>query len=98
MRLRSFAVRGGAVAGPTPQVSPLFSGANLPEPPEQKKPWTPSETRLPKPLLTATAAYFFMLHLGKTGPSYAVAFLGIFAVAAMWVFPEVTKKSPVSLK
>jgi hypothetical protein len=49
-------------------------------------------------LLTATAAYFFMVHLGKTGPSYAVAFLGIFAVAAMWVFPEVTKKSPVSSK
>jgi hypothetical protein len=49
-------------------------------------------------LLTAAAAYFFMLHLGKTGPSYAVAFLGIFAVAAMWVFPEVAKKSPASLK
>jgi hypothetical protein len=49
-------------------------------------------------LLTATVAYFFMVHLGKSGPSYAVAILGIFAVAAMWVFPEVTKKSPASLK
>jgi len=49
-------------------------------------------------LLTATAAYFFMVYLGKSGPSYAVAFLGIFAVFAMWVFPEVTKKSPTSLK
>jgi hypothetical protein len=49
-------------------------------------------------LVTATGAYFFMVHLGQTGPSYAVAFLGIFAVLAMWVFPEVTKKSPTSLK
>ena len=48
-------------------------------------------------LLTATGAYVFMVHLGQTGPSYAVAFLGIFAVVAMWVFPEVTKK-PNSLK
>jgi hypothetical protein len=49
-------------------------------------------------LLTAVAGYAFMVHLGQTGPSYAVAFLGIFAVFAMWVFPEVTKKSPASLK
>jgi hypothetical protein len=39
-----------------------------------------------------------MVHLGQTGPSYAVAFLGVFATVAMWVFPEVTKKSPTSLK
>jgi hypothetical protein len=39
-----------------------------------------------------------MVHLGQTGPSYAVAFLGVFAVFAMWVFPEVTKKNPASLK
>jgi hypothetical protein len=49
-------------------------------------------------LLTALAGYFFMVHLGQTGPSYAVAFLGVFAVFAMWVFPEVAKKSPTSLK
>ena len=49
-------------------------------------------------LLTAAGAYVFMVHLGQRGPSYAVAFLGVFAVAAMWVFPEVTKKSPASLK
>ena len=48
-------------------------------------------------LLTATGAYVFMVHIGQIGPSYAVAFLGIFAVFAMWVFPEVTKK-PNSLK
>jgi hypothetical protein len=48
-------------------------------------------------LLTAAGAYVFMVHLGQIGPSYAVAFLGIFAVFAMWVFPEVTKK-PNSLK
>jgi hypothetical protein len=49
-------------------------------------------------LLTATGGYFFMVHLGQRGPSYAVAFLGVFAVIAMWVFPEVQKKSPTSLK
>jgi len=49
-------------------------------------------------LLAAVGAYFFMVHLGQTGPSYAVAFLGVFAVVAMWVFPEVAKKSPTSLK
>jgi hypothetical protein len=49
-------------------------------------------------LLTAAAGYAFMVHLGQTGPSYTVAFLGVFAVFAMWVFPEVTKKNPASLK
>lgn len=49
-------------------------------------------------LLTALGAYLFMVHLGQRGPSYAVAFLGVFAVFAMWVFPEVAKKSPNSLK
>jgi hypothetical protein len=49
-------------------------------------------------LLTAACGYLFMVHLGQTGPSYAVAFLGVFATVAMWVFPEVTKKSPTSLK
>jgi hypothetical protein len=39
-----------------------------------------------------------MVHLEQTGPSYAVAFLGASAVFAMWVFPEVTKKNPASLK
>ena len=49
-------------------------------------------------LLTAACGYLFMVHLGRTGPSYAVAFLGVFATVAMWVFPEVTKKNPSSLK
>ena len=49
-------------------------------------------------LLTAVAAYVFMVHLGQRGPSYAVAFLGVFAVFAMWVFPEVVRKSPMSMK
>jgi len=49
-------------------------------------------------LLTAAGGYFFMIYLGKTGPSYAVAFLGVFATLAMWVFPEVMKKNATSLK
>ncbi|MBB5049163.1 hypothetical protein HNR60_003937 [Rhodopseudomonas rhenobacensis] len=43
-------------------------------------------------LLTAAAAYVYMARTGQTGPSYAVAFLGVFATIAMWVFPEVMKK------
>jgi hypothetical protein len=43
-------------------------------------------------LATAAAGYVFMVYLGQRGPSYAVAFLGIFATAAMWIFPEVVKK------
>jgi hypothetical protein len=49
-------------------------------------------------LVAAGCGYLFMVHLGQTGPSYAVAFLGVFATVAMWVFPEVAKKSPTSLK
>jgi hypothetical protein len=49
-------------------------------------------------LLTAAGGYAFMVHLGQTGPSYAVAFLGVFATVAMWVFPEVMKKNATSLK
>ena len=44
-------------------------------------------------LITAAAGYAFMVHLGQTGPGYACAFLGVFATAAMWVFPEVVKKN-----
>ena len=44
-------------------------------------------------LATAAGGYAFMVHLGQRGPSYAVAFLGIFATAAMWAFPEVMKKN-----
>lgn len=43
-------------------------------------------------LATAAAGYAFMVYLGQTTPSYAVVFLGLFATAAMWVFPEVVKK------
>ena len=43
-------------------------------------------------LVTAAAGYLFMVYLGQRGPSYAVVFLGIFATAAMWIFPEVVKK------
>ena len=44
-------------------------------------------------LAAAAAGYFFMVHLGQTGPSYAVIFLGVFATIAMWTFPEVMKKN-----
>ncbi|MFG1421014.1 hypothetical protein [Roseixanthobacter liquoris] len=43
-------------------------------------------------LLVAAAGYALQAHLGQTTPKYAVAFLGIFMVVAMWVFPEVERK------
>ena len=43
-------------------------------------------------LATAAGGYTLMVSLGQHGPSYAIAFLGIFATVAMWVFPEVLKK------
>jgi hypothetical protein len=49
-------------------------------------------------LATAACAYYFLSQAGKTESSFAVAFLGIFATAAMWVFPEVMRKSPTSMK
>lgn len=43
-------------------------------------------------LAASAGGYIFMTKLGQTAPSYAVAFLGIFATIAMWVFPEVMRK------
>ncbi len=42
--------------------------------------------------LVALAGWFYMRHLGQTGPQWAVAFLGPFMVIALWVFPEVTRR------
>jgi hypothetical protein len=43
-------------------------------------------------LAVAAAGYAFQAALGQEGPKYAVAFLGIFMVVAMWVFPEVQRR------
>ncbi|WP_407151786.1 hypothetical protein [Bradyrhizobium sp. ORS 86] len=43
-------------------------------------------------LVTAACGCWFMVYLGRQGPSYAVAFLGVFATVAMWIFPEVVRK------
>ena len=43
-------------------------------------------------LLVAIAGYFYESSLGQVGPKYAVLFLGVFMVVAMWIFPEVTRK------
>lgn len=43
-------------------------------------------------LAVAAAGYAFQAHLGQQGPKLAVAFLGIFMVVAMWVFPEVQRR------
>ena len=49
-------------------------------------------------LSMAFGGYRFMVHLGQTGPSYAVALLGVVAVFAMWVFPEFSKENTALLK
>ena len=49
-------------------------------------------------LLTAAGAYLSLSLDGKTGPSVAVAFLGIITATASWVFPDVLRKSPTSSK
>jgi hypothetical protein len=43
-------------------------------------------------LVAAAGGFLLMVHLGRTAPSYAVVFLGLFATVAMWIFPEVTMK------
>ncbi len=35
-----------------------FAGKSIPDPPAQKEPWTPPRTKLPRFLVTATAALF----------------------------------------
>ena len=49
-------------------------------------------------LITAAGAYLFLSSAGNTGPSVAVAFLGIITALASWTFPEVLRKSPTSSK
>ncbi len=44
-------------------------------------------------ILVAAAAFALQDALGQTGPKYAVIFLGVAMVAAMWLFPEVTRKA-----
>jgi hypothetical protein len=38
--------------------SPLFTGTSIPEPPMQKKPWTPPQTRLPESYVSAITVLF----------------------------------------
>lgn len=42
-------------------------------------------------VLAAIAGWFYMGHLGQTGPQWAVAFLGPFMAVSLWVFPEVMR-------
>jgi hypothetical protein len=37
---------------------PKFGGKSIPDPPRQKEPWTPPQTKLPRSLVSATAAMF----------------------------------------
>ena len=38
--------------------APKFEGKSIPDPPRQKEPWTPPQTKLPRFLVSATAALF----------------------------------------
>ncbi|MFD1702971.1 hypothetical protein ACFSCV_08125 [Methylopila henanensis] len=42
-------------------------------------------------LLAAAAGWFYMGHLGKTGPQLALMFLGPFTGVSLWIFPEVMR-------
>ena len=44
--------------GQPARTSPPFAGEKFPDPPQQKEPWTPPKTKLPKVLLGATSALF----------------------------------------
>ena len=41
--------------------------------------------------LTALAGWFYLRHVGQTGPQWAVAFLGPFMVVSLWILPEVMR-------
>ena len=41
--------------------------------------------------LAALGGWFYMRHLGQTGPQWALAFLGPFMVVSSWIFPEVMR-------
>ncbi len=43
-------------------------------------------------LLVAAIAFWFQDSIGQSGPKYAILFLAPFMIAAMWIFPEVTRK------
>ena len=43
-------------------------------------------------LLVAVAGYFFLDWFGQGFSRYLALFLGVFAVVAFWIFPEVTNK------
>lgn len=44
-------------------------------------------------LLVAIAGYFFLDWFHQGTSRYLALFLGVFAVVAFWIFPEVTNKS-----
>jgi hypothetical protein len=41
-----------------PRQTPKFTGKSIPDPPQQKEPWTPPRTKLPRFLVSATSALF----------------------------------------
>jgi len=43
-------------------------------------------------LAVTAASYVFQASVGQESTKYAVIFLGVFMVIAMWVFPEVARR------
>ena len=41
--------------------------------------------------LAALGGWVYMGYLGKTGPQWALVFLGPFSVISLWIFPEVMR-------
>jgi hypothetical protein len=48
----------GCLGAGQPGAAPKFAGKSIPDPPRQKEPWTPPQTRLPRFLVSATTALF----------------------------------------
>jgi hypothetical protein len=61
---------------PERRPSPPFTGKALPEPPQQKEPWTPPKTTLPESVVTATRALFDAGLADPRGGEYRVIEVG----------------------
>jgi hypothetical protein len=57
--------------------SPRFEGMDLPESPQQRKAWTPPETKLPETFVTATVALFRAGLADPRGCAYRVIEVGV---------------------
>jgi hypothetical protein len=70
--------------------APKFEGKSIPDPPRQKEPWTPTQTTLPRFLVSATAALFEQGMADPRGCEYREVEIGDWAIVKTrgFVLPE----------